>query len=58
MKHLRARMNVVREAISEERIKVVYCHMSRMIANGLTKPLEGSNFTTFADLILGHHETE
>ncbi len=58
MKHLRARMNVGREAILEERIKVVYCHTSRMIANGLTKALEGSAITFFADLILGHSETE
>jgi hypothetical protein len=39
MKHSRARMNVGKEAILEERIKVVYCHMSRMIADGLTKAL-------------------
>jgi hypothetical protein len=51
-------MNVGREAILEERIKVVYCHTSWMIANGLTKVLEGSAITTFADLILGHHEME
>jgi hypothetical protein len=57
-KHMRARMNVGREAILEERIKVVYCHTSRMIADGLTKALEGSAFVTFADLILGHHATE
>ncbi len=57
-KHIRARMNVGREAILEERIKVVYCHTSRMIADGLTKALEGSAFITIADLILGHHETE
>ena len=57
-KHMRARMNVGREAILEERIKVVYCHTSRMIANCLTKALEGSAFVTFADLILGHHAME
>lgn len=54
-KHLRARMN---EAIMEERIKVVYCHISKMIADGLTKPLEGTHFTTFADILLGHCKTE
>ena len=51
-------MNVGREAILEERIKVIYCHTSWMIADGLTKALKGSAFTTFADLILGHHEME
>ncbi len=55
-KHLRARMDVGREAILEERIKVVYCHMSRMIADGLTKVLEGNAILTFTDMILGHHK--
>ena len=57
-KHLRAWMNISREAILEERIKVIYCHTSWMIADGLTKALKGSAFTTFADLILGHHGME
>jgi hypothetical protein len=57
-KHLRAWVNISREAILEERIKVIYCHTSWMIADGLTKALKGSAFTTFADLILGHHEME
>ncbi len=57
-KHLRARMNVDKEAIMGERIKVLYCHMSKMIADGLTKPLEGTHFTTFADILLGHCKTE
>ncbi len=56
-KHLRARMNVGREAIAEKRIQVVYCHTSKMIADGLTKPLEGNTFLTFADFILGHCAT-
>jgi hypothetical protein len=58
MKHMRTRMNVGREANLEERLKVVYCHTSRMIADGLTKALEGSAFVTFADLILGHRIME
>ncbi len=45
-KHLRARMNIGREAILEERIKVIYCHTSRMIADGLTKVLKGMHFST------------
>jgi hypothetical protein len=57
-KHLRARMNVGKEAIMEERIKVVYYHTSNMIADGLTKPLEGNNFATFADILLGQHAME
>jgi len=28
-----------------------------MIADGLTKPLEGNTFLTFADFILGHCAT-
>jgi hypothetical protein len=39
-------MNIGREAILEERIKVIYCHTSRMIADGLTKVLKGMHFST------------
>jgi len=35
----------------------VYCHTSRMIVDGLTKPLEVNTFLTFAEFILGHCAT-
>jgi hypothetical protein len=51
-KHLCAGMNAAREAIHEKRITVEYCHAALMRADGLTKPLEGKDFVTFADHML------
>jgi hypothetical protein len=53
-KHLRARMNLGRlEAVTENRIEIVYKHTSEMLADGFSKPLVGENFTKFRNSILG-----
>jgi hypothetical protein len=52
-KHLRVRMNLCREAVEEKRIKVEYIHTSKMLADGLTKVLEGKEFTSFRNNLLG-----
>lgn len=46
-KHLRARMNMAHEAIEQKRVQVVHCRAALMKADGLTKPLEGTDFNTF-----------
>ena len=51
-KHLRARMNMAREAIQQERVRVVHCRAHLMKADGLTKPLEGTDFSIFAKPML------
>ncbi len=51
-KHLRARMNMAREAIEQDRVQVVHCRAALMKADGLTKPLEGTDFTIFANHML------
>jgi hypothetical protein len=51
-KHLRARMNMAREAIEQERVRVVHCRAALMKADGFTKPLEGTDFTIFANHML------
>jgi hypothetical protein len=51
-KHLRARMNMAREAIEQDRVQVVHCRVALMKADGLTKPLEGTDFTIFANHML------
>ncbi len=51
-KHLRARMNAAREAIQQDRIQVVHCRAALMRADGLTKPLEGADFTIFTKHML------
>ncbi len=56
-KYLRVRMNLCREAVQEKRINVEYIHTSKMLADGLTKVLEGKEFTSFRNNLLGM-ETE
>ncbi len=46
-------MNLVLEAIRQNRLNVEYKHTPAMIADGLTKPLKGSGFDSFAILCHG-----
>jgi hypothetical protein len=46
-------MNLCREAVQEKRINVEYIHTSKMLADGLTKVLEGKEFTSFHNNLLG-----
>ncbi len=57
-KHLRVWMNLCKEAVDEKRIKIVYFYMSKMIAAGLTKALEGKAFTTFQKSMLKKQEDQ
>jgi hypothetical protein len=56
-KHLRARMGLVREAIENNKLEIKHVLTSDMMADGLTKPLEGNGFDLFADDVLGHKST-
>jgi hypothetical protein len=56
-KHLRARMCLVREAIDEKKLKIKHVLTADMIADGLTKSLEGNDFDLFAAIVLGHKST-
>lgn len=51
-KHLRARMNMAREVIEQDRVQLVHCRVALMKADDLTKPLEGTDFTIFANYML------
>ncbi len=57
-KHLRVRMNLCKEAVDEERVRIAYVHTSKMIADGLTKALEGKAFITFKRNMLGEQGEE
>jgi hypothetical protein len=46
-------MNLCREAVQEKQIKVEYIHTSKMLADGLTKVLDGKVFTSFRNNLLG-----
>jgi hypothetical protein len=56
-KHLRARMGLVREAIANHKLGLKHVLTSDMMADGLTKMLEGNGFDLFADDVLGHKST-
>jgi hypothetical protein len=52
-KHVRIRTFWLRERIEEGELKMTFCPTDQMIADGLTKPLQGAQFERFADQILG-----
>lgn len=56
-KHMRTRMHVAMEAITEKRIVVKYVHLLGMIANGFNKTLVGSDFDSFVDQVLGTNKS-
>jgi hypothetical protein len=53
-KHMRARMFLLLEAVQELRVKIKYVPAALMIADGLTKSLDGKAFDFFAKTVLGH----
>jgi len=57
-KHLRVRMNLCKEALEDKRIKIAYIHTTKMLADGLTKPLEGKAFQDFVKALLGLKKQE
>ena len=52
-KHVRIRTFWLREQIEEGDLKVHFKPTEEMVADGLTKPLQGAAFRKFADQILG-----
>ncbi len=54
IKHLRVRMNSVKDAVKEKRVRVVHIRTKKMVADGFTKPLEGA-FTFFQQAIMGNN---
>ncbi len=52
-KHMRAQLHLVMETLAQKRVTVKYIHTSGMIADGLTKTLDGADFDFFTDHVLG-----
>ena len=52
-KHLRARINLAKEMLEEERAVVKYLKTTEMPADGVSKVLEGKPHRRFADFVLG-----
>jgi hypothetical protein len=41
------------ESLPEQRVTIKYIHTSEMLADGLTKPIEGKDFDYFVNKLLG-----
>jgi hypothetical protein len=52
-KHMRSRKYLVMESLPEQRVTIKYIHTSEMLADGLTKPIEGKDFDYFVNKLLG-----
>ena len=50
-KHLSVRMELAKQALQDERIVVKYINTKQMLADGLTKALEGEEFVVFAEQV-------
>ena len=52
-KHIDAKYHFIRECVASGAIDVEYCPTKEMVADGLTKPLQGDAFLKFATTVLG-----
>jgi hypothetical protein len=57
-KHVNIRYFFIKDRISSGEIEIEYCPTDNMLADYLTKPLQGSKFTIFRDMILGITEID
>ncbi len=57
-KHDRVRMNLCKEAVDDKRSRIAYIHTTKMLADGLTKPLEGNTFKVSMKALLGIKKME
>jgi hypothetical protein len=44
-------MHLVKEAVDEQRLNICHCKTQNMIADGLTKPLDGADFKQFIQML-------
>jgi hypothetical protein len=56
-KHMRVWMHLVREAIAEKRVTVKHVQTLEMIADRLTKTLDGADFDFFTNNVLGANKS-
>ena len=54
-KHINIRYFFITNRISKGKISVAWCPTEDMIGDCMTKPLQGSQFRRFRDLIMGVH---
>ena len=53
-RHIDIRYFFIKDRISKNEIKVEYCPTEKMLADFFTKPLQGTIFRRFRDVIMGH----
>jgi len=53
-RHIDIRYFFMKDRFESEKISVVYCPTEEMLADFFTKPLQGSLFRKFRDVLLGH----
>jgi hypothetical protein len=56
-KHLKVRQALVKERVDKGDIKIVYLPTAMMLADTLTKPLQGALFRRMTSGIVGHNKT-
>ena len=54
-KHINVRYFFITDRISKGEVRVEWCPTKDMVADFMTKPLQGSAFRKFRDLIMGLH---
>ena len=52
-KHINIRYNYVADRVAKGDLRVVWCPTEKMIADFLTKPLQGKAFVEFRNLLMG-----
>ena len=52
-KHINVRYFFITDRISKGEVRVEWCPTKEMVADFMTKPLQGSAFKKFRDLIMG-----
>ena len=52
-KHINVRYYFIKDCIDKNEIHVIYCPTELMIADYFTKPLQGSKFIKFRNIIMG-----
>jgi hypothetical protein len=52
-RHIEMRYYYVADRVAKEDLRVVWCPTDEMIADFLTKPIQGKAFVKFQDLLMG-----
>lgn len=56
-RHIHIRFFFIKDRIKNKEVKVMYCPTEHMLADFYTKPIQGTLFNTFRDVIMGYKKT-